>query len=241
MRWLRAAQKPESASASALRTIRVRGVSLRVYDLAVSHASEVVRCELQADCYGVERIRFEPGDVVVDIGGHVGIFSIYLARRYPYIRVVAFEPTPLNYQHFVKNIEANRVTNVEVFNLAVTRDGRRLAMIAHRSNTGGATAQLRDMHLAEHDHYSVPSVTLDAIFAEHRIARCKLLKIDCEGSEHEILLSARCLDRVEYLSGEFHINDYLAGQGYSIERLVAHLQAIMPAERLHYTECRMAE
>jgi hypothetical protein len=97
------------------------------------------------------------------------------------------------------------------------------------------------MHLPAHANYTVESITLDSIFARHRIEKCKLLKIDCEGSEYEILLGARCLDRVEYLAGEFHINEHLRSQNYSIESLVAYCQDFLPADRIFYTACHMAE
>lgn len=241
MRWLQSLRKPASDADTVMRRVTVKGVPLKIHDYRSSSARHVVKSELEADCYGLERIPFASGDVVVDIGGHVGMFSIYLARSFPSIRIFAYEPIPQNYRHFVRNIEANRVTNVQVFNRAVTHDGRPLEMLLHPSNTGGATAQLQNMHLPEHTRYVVESVTLDDIFATHAIDRCKLLKIDCEGSEHEILLDARILDRVEYLSGEFHINAHLAQQGYSIEGLYDHCRRFVRAEHICYTACHMAE
>ena len=196
---------------------------------------------MEADCYGLERITFAAGDVVVDIGGHVGVFAMYLAKRFPNITIYSYEPEPLNYRCFVKNITANFVTNVRVFNRAVTSDRRPLPMLVHWSNTGGATAQLRDMNLPDHERFTTESVTLDDIFLAHGIQRCRLLKIDCEGSEHEILLRAACLDRVDYLSGEFHINEHLAAQGHSIERLEAHCRKFIPSGHIQYSTCHMAE
>jgi hypothetical protein len=115
-------------------------------------------------------------------------------------------------------------------------------MIAkYHINSGGATAHLRDMRLPDHSYFKVESTTLDAIFKEQRIEHCKLLKIDIEGSEHEVLLNANCLNRVEYLVGEFHINDNLQRKGYSIESLHQHLKRFIPEDRLTFTSCHMAE
>ena len=241
MRWLQTLRRSRAETDSVLRRINVKGVALKVYDYRSSSATQVVKNELETDCYGVERIRFAPGDVVIDVGGHVGIFSNYLAKRYPFLHIYAFEPLPQNYEHFRRNLAANGIANVEVFNRAITGDGRPVEMIVHHSNTGGATAQLKDMRLPEHANYVAQSVTLDDVFDTHRIERCKLLKIDCEGSEHEILLNAKCLDRVEYLSGEFHINAHLQGQGYSIEGLAAHCRKYVSPDRIFYTACHMAE
>jgi hypothetical protein len=65
----------------------------------------------------------------------------------------------------------------------------------------------------------VASVTLDEVFAVHGIERCRLLKIDCEGMEYEILPGAGVLDKVEYLAGEFHASAYLQSLGWCPERL----------------------
>jgi hypothetical protein len=97
------------------------------------------------------------------------------------------------------------------------------------------------MRLPEHSYFVAESTTLSAIFAEQEIRRCKLLKIDIEGSEHEVLLNSSCLSRVEYLVGEFHINGNLEEKGYSIERLHEHLKRFIPEQKITFTSCRMAE
>jgi hypothetical protein len=115
-------------------------------------------------------------------------------------------------------------------------------MIANfRVNSGGATANLRDMRLRGHSYFKAESTTLDAVFTVNDIKHCKLLKIDIEGSEHEVLLNSSCLSRIEYLVGEFHINDNLRAQGYAIESLQEHLKRFIPEHKTRVTSCRMAE
>jgi len=222
------------------RTFRIHGVKVRIGDIPTSIAPTIAH-ELKIDTYGLQRIPFKPGDVVVDIGGHIGLPAIYLAMRYPQIHVHAFEPCPPNYRSFVENIARNGVTNVTVDNLAITADRRDLQMIINLENSGGATGNLADMRLPGHEYFTVPSITLDDAFGRYNIARCKLLKIDCEGSEHEILRSTSVLDRVEWLSGEFHINRRLEAEGHSIDGLVRYLTQSIPRERICYEPCRMAE
>jgi FkbM family methyltransferase len=55
-------------------------------------------------------------------------------------------------------------------------------------------------------HATVRSTTLDDIFAKHAIMSCELLKMDCEGAEHDILPAINVLAAVEWFSVEFHIN-----------------------------------
>jgi FkbM family methyltransferase len=227
---------------TARKTYSINGIELSFVDYATSVAAEAIASELSNNIYPLDRIAFEPGDTVLDLGAHVGMVSIYLAKKYPFIKIYSYEPTPDNYEHFLLNLEANEVQNVEVFQRAVTQDGRNLDMIANfRINSGGATSNLRDMRLPEHSYFKAESTTLDAIFRDQDIRRCKLLKIDIEGSEHEVLLNSSCLSRVEYLVGEFHINDNLERQGYSIESLHEHLKRFIPEHKITFTSCRMAE
>jgi len=84
-------------------------------------------------------------------------------------------------------------------------------------------------------------MTLEELFTKESITRCKLLKIDCEGSEHEILLNTNILECVQYLSGEFHINQNLESQGYSIENLKTYCLQYIPKNQMHTFGIRMAE
>jgi FkbM family methyltransferase len=220
----------------------VNRTELKICDYAQSTAPDIIVGELRSDEYQLGAIDFQPGDVVIDIGGHIGIFSCYLAKKYPFLKILAFEPIPVSHRMFRRNLTLNEIRNIRLYNLAVTSDRRELDMVVHlQGNTGGATANLGDLDLEGHARFRCSSLTLDDIFQSFLIDSCKLLKIDCEGSEHEILLTARCLDRVQYLRGEFHINQHLRGQGYSIERLAQHCQRLIKPERVVFTSCQMFE
>lgn len=207
-----------------------------------SLAADVVVNELANDVYQFDTMGFTPGDLVLDLGAHVGIVSLYLAKKYPFIDVYAYEPSPENYRHLLMNVASNKAQNVHTFNRAVTADGRTLNMIAYyECNSGGATGQLREMKLPHRVNFEAQSTTLDSIFRERGVDSCKLLKIDVEGSEYEILMNARCLSKVEFLAGEFHENDYLLEKGYSIAALCEHLTRFIAPDKVRYVPCRMAE
>ena len=199
--------------------------------------------ELIHDIYGIERLAFAPGDIAVDIGGNQGVVSIYLAKKHPGLRVFLYEPVPDSLRLCRRNIEANGVTNVTVVPKAVTADGRTLTLAARRDFLGGASAHYDGARVAGAGHvqYTAESVTLDQLFETHGITRCKLLKIDCEGSEHEILRAASVLGRVENLSGEFHINRALEAKGHSIEGLRAFCARFVAPDNIRVTAVTMAD
>jgi len=223
-------------------SVIINGLLIEVIDFADSIIPKSVSRELTNNAYNIDNIEFNEGDIVIDIGANIGLVSLYLAKRHPNIKIYAYEPIPDNYINFLENIERNQVKNIFPRNMAITKDGRTLKMIVNfYNNSGGATAHLADMSLPNHFYYMVPSVILDNEFKEHSIKNCKLLKIDCEGTEHEILLSTNTLPLIEYLSGEFHINQNLISQGYSLEGLIKHCGKYIKKDKMKISNIKMAE
>lgn len=169
--------------------------------------------------YGLYEIELRPGDVVIDIGAHVGVISVYLARKCPDISIYAFEPSPDNYTRLVRNIAANGVGNVRAYNLAVSGDGQPTRIYGDAgSNTGGYSAFTAPVG----EPLIVGSVTLADIFEMVGCERIRLLKIDCEGAEYGVLKAGELLlDRVDALVGEFHSNGRLLAAGESPDALRA--------------------
>ena len=77
---------------------------IRFSDVEGSTAVPTIVNEIVRGSYGLLRNKLIPGDVVVDVGAHVGVFSIIAALLYPGIKIYAFEPMPLNYMYLVKNV-----------------------------------------------------------------------------------------------------------------------------------------
>lgn len=218
----------------------IKGIPLRISDGSRSYVTHSIARELEKDQYGIDSIPFQDGDVALDIGAHVGLVSIYLAKRHPGVRVLAFEPWGPNYRRLVHNLKANGVSNVKAFNEAVTGDGRAVSLVASPRNTGGVSAQQQVTQPTD-EWGSAPSVTLDEVFRREGLGAVRFLKIDCEGSEHEILKASSNLHRIDYVSGEFHINSHLRSQGHSIEGLAQLVQKAIPPGHLRYVSCNMSE
>ena len=75
----------------------------------------------------VERF-VRPGDTVWDVGGHVGLYAIYMAKI-DGVKVFSFEPSAVSYNLLVQNLDANRVADrVRALNVALTDATRILAL-----------------------------------------------------------------------------------------------------------------
>ena len=177
---------------------------------------DLIAHELNQDCYGLSRVRLTPGDVIIDIGANVGMFSIPLAKMNPGVTIYAFEAFPPTFENLAFNCKHNGVQNVIPVGIGVSGDSKTLHMQCCLSDmTGGASAHFRQTDNPLITHVDVDTTTLDQIFSEKEVESCRLLKIDCEGSEHEILSGFHHWERVGFLAAEFHENDLLRQQGYT--------------------------
>lgn len=160
-----------------------------------------------------------PDDVIIDVGANIGVFSIYAATRATGVKVYSYEPYPGNILWLKKNIQVSRLSNIQVFDQAVagSHGCRSLRVfpsnwILHRLEKVGPTEP----------SLPVQCVTLDEVFISNQIKTCHLLKLDCEGSEYEILqnCSSETLRRVKRIVGEYHESPSSPNTGQALCRLL---------------------
>ena len=72
---------------------------------------------------------FGPNDTFWDIGGHVGLYCIYAAKRHPGLKVFSFEPGAGSYLELIGNLRVNGVDEqVKALNLALSDKTGLIAM-----------------------------------------------------------------------------------------------------------------
>ena len=143
-------------------------------------------------CYDAAVIT--PGAVVLDIGANTGVFSIRAGRVAS--RVVSCEPFPANVAILRRNAEMNRMAHVEVWDCAIASvsgtsqlvlpdDEGYVGRYSLHPGRGSRTIEVRVL-------------SLDDVVREAHLERIDLMKVDCQGSEYEILFgaSAATLERV---------------------------------------------
>jgi FkbM family methyltransferase len=150
-------------------------------------------------------MRLGPDWTVVDVGAAMGDFTVHAARQCPRGTVYAFEPLPESFARLEEHVRMNGVTNVKASAEAIAAEKGTLALYT----VTGLTGQHRtagDASAASTAAIRVPALTLGEAFDRHGIARCDLLKIDCEGAEFEILLGLpqEVFARVARIVLEYH-------------------------------------
>ena len=64
----------------------------------------------------------EKNDVVFDIGGNYGWYSIHIAKKFPMNEVFTFEPVPNTYSILNENIAINKVNNIKAVNVGLSNE-----------------------------------------------------------------------------------------------------------------------
>lgn len=208
-------------------TVNIDNNLFHFQDSILSESVNMIAHELNNNEYDFN-IDFKEGDIVIDIGANVGMVSILLAKKFPFLKIYSFEPLKENYDNFIKNIELNNIPKevITAENKAVTKDGRSITMSINSANKGGSstTDVISINSIMTKENSQVESITLEEIFNKYNINKLKLLKIDCEGSEYEILYNAdtNLLKNIENLRGEFHENKNLTDE-YDIDKLCEYV------------------
>jgi len=158
--------------------------------------------------------RFHPEDTILDIGGHVGSFSLAALRRGAGM-VHTCEPDADNFALLAHNLapfrDRVRLRRQAVWHEPSTTLG--LHNPIDPRNTGAGQVCL------ESPAQAVEAIAFDALVREVAgEGRIRLVKLDCEGAEWPILLTSQCLHLIDELCGEYHLTplpDAFAVPGYA--------------------------
>lgn len=156
--------------------------------------------------------------IIIDIGAHIGIFSLLAAVICPKAKIYCYEPEPNNYELLVKNIEQNNLLDrFNLYQLGVAgSSGGRILNVAN-INTGGSSIVWGRERIKK---ITVDCITLENILEENHIDKVDFVKMDCEGAEFEILYSSKTpLKQISTISMEIH-----DCEGYSPAKLIEYLK-----------------
>lgn len=144
--------------------------------------------------------KFEPWDVILDIGAHIGCFALACLKR-GCKHIVCYEPDPDNFYMLRMNLACYE--DAVIHRAAVWRsDGEQPVIHLARAQNRAYTAVSQVQPGPKPGGFTVKAVPLDEILV--KLGKVTLLKIDCEGSEYPILYTSKELGRVQEIKGEAH-------------------------------------
>lgn len=184
-----------------------------------------------ADVYEIDTLAKQlPQDpVVVDIGANAGFFDFILLSKVPQARIYAFEPMPANIQRLSNTIQKNASIKeqIEVYQMAVTGvEKEYLEIFAEDTDDNQVVASVfSGFNKSNTKGIRVPCISLETIFRKHQLDKIDVLKMDCEGSEYEIIYKTdpQLIKKIKRMVVEVHDIDENEN---NIHAFVAYLQKL---------------
>jgi len=126
--------------------------------------------------------------VIIDVGAHSGLFSIY-CRGFNYkAKIFALEPEPENFKILKQNIKRNKISGIVLSQSALAGEtGRRDLLVAADNHNHRLLSP--DEKPAIDKKITVQAVSLNDYCRDKKIVKADLIKIDIEGGEYELIAS----------------------------------------------------
>jgi len=211
MLWFPARKRLPARSVARLRRVRVAGGVHLTYRLERGDVQTVREVWLQ-EIYRPPH----PTTIrtAVDLGAHIGMTTVWLARRCDCDAIIAVEPSPANLQLLRRNLADNHV-GATVLEAAVgAADGDAHFSTGARSNVGRVTPGEPNVRL----------LSVGSVLAHFPAGtQVDLMKLDVEGAERAVLEGdLSWCDRVRNVVLEVHetvapvqwVTEVLAGRGF---------------------------
>ncbi len=170
------------------------------------------------DEYTPAILQLSPPSTIVDVGAHVGTFTLFCIKNYPHAKVFAIEPETNNFKLLKNNVILNNSKNVQLFNIAISNAKKNLKLYLSDS-TFAHSLIVKSEHSVK-----IRAITLDQLFDQNKIASCGLLKVDIEGAEYKLFqgLSDENLKKIKSLAMEYQ-NSGQKGFG-NIQKIIKRLK-----------------
>lgn len=142
--------------------------------------------------YNLELIEFKRDDLIVDCGANYGDLYTWLKIKKIPIKYISFEPSPLEFKCLALNCENQINNNIGLSNSIGISD------FFLKSESGDSSIIEPSNGFTK--KIKIKTTTLNNYFFENRIKKVKLLKLEAEGFEPEILQgSNKVLNKIEYI------------------------------------------
>ena len=143
----------------------------------------------------IEHFNPKKNDIVIDVGAHLGRYSLISAKRVDKDgKVISIEANPLVLEKLKKNLELNQLTNTTSLNLAVFSEKTKIKLFFPTEGLKNTiyNTVISDRSINSERFIEVNTDTLDNILHENDIKYedVNWIKIDVEGAELEVLKGA---------------------------------------------------
>ena len=148
--------------------------------------------------FSIENLK---GFTVIDVGAHVGLYSLVVsdyARR-----IISIEPHPVNYRLLEINRIVNNIEAMTTLNVAVVGTKANSVKLCEGCHSGGSSIVIESSSRC----YQIQAITLNELIENYVANSRVLLKMDIEGAEFNVFktIDLDLLRSIERIVMEIHL------------------------------------
>lgn len=158
---------------------------------------------------------------VVDLGGHIGSFTVPLSLRHPKTNFYVVEQDVKNYKAILLNSSLSS-NNIIPFNTIIKGKRNPVSVESDDENSGGHKVIFAEDNNSD---FKEKGMTLKELMDLNNIDQIDFLKMDIEGSEYDVLEKAyedEIMERISIISMEYHVNP---ARGRNLETIFKYLDS----------------
>ena len=158
-----------------------------------------------------KEFQIKDNDIILDVGAHIGCFTLYASKKINKGKIFAFEPTSESFNVLKQNVELNQLKNIHIQNAGVLKESGTSVIYVDKNNEIGNSLFLKNKNMVEE---KIDIISIEDILKKYDLNSVDLLKLDCEGAEYDIILNLP-----ENILNKFH---KIAMEVHSIENFTIH-------------------
>ncbi len=176
-------------------------------------ASESVWAEIfkEREYKAAELVITQATEPIVDVGAHVGLFTLYVRTLNKIIPIYALEPENANFELLQQNIKKNRLSKIKTFKVALggRSEQGKLFISADSHNHRLESAPGSGLQKTSEEHGAIQIIqvySLRDFLNQEKIKTISLLKMDIEGGEYDVFSACMPTDfvRIQTVVMEYH-------------------------------------
>ncbi len=176
-------------------------------------------------------------DTIIDVGANIGDVSAALDFLFHPSLIIAIEPNPNVIPHLLNRFKEKK--NVEIIDKALSSYTGKTNFYKHEFTAASSIYKIENDYLKKlglseaNTSTEVDSITLDEVLSQQNISSIDLLKLDCQGSELEILKGGeKSLSFIKIIHTEvlfkpmyenapafWNIHEFLINKGFELRQI----------------------